>query len=876
MLQQVFNISNYVLNPFALPVLTVALLSLFVSIKVLIQEEFKVSIGFFLLGTSFVIWFTSHFFLYSTIDERVALWWGRAAYVGIPFISSAFYHFTVSILDAQAQYRKSVWTAWVLAAVFAFAIVPTDLIIGGVKHFWWGYYTQYTPLSLFYLLFATSFQTLSLIRLVQAYRGTVQGSVNNQRNRLLLIAFSIASLGYVDYLPKFGIPVYPFGYIPVLICIILIYLVLRHYRLVDITPRFASQAIIDTIKDSLLVLDSEGVVRLVNKAAVQLLGHTKHNLVGKYVSAIFDNKLFFNHVLALSDEGTINNLELSYTHPAGNKYILDLSTSIMKDERDRSLAYVFIARNITNIKQTEAELIQARDELEIRVEERSSDLKKANEQLIQEKIFSDAIIDNLPGIFYICDEEGHLLRWNDNEKEVTGYTQQELMNMNVLQLFDQDREAILCKMAEVFEAGQAALEASLVTKSGMQVPFYLSGFCMEVKDKRYLVGVGINISERNRLEQQLHQSQKMEAVGLLAGGVAHDFNNILSAIVGYASLMDMKMDPHDPLRYNVAQILVSSERAAALTNSLLAFSRKQAVNLRTLNINDVVSGFYKILIRLIGEDIEFNLNLSPDKVLVRADKGQLEQVLMNLVTNARDAMPQGGKLTITTGSTSLHGTRGELRSGPYAIISVSDTGMGIDSEKQKHIFEPFYTTKEVGKGTGLGLAIVYGIITKHDGTVMLDSEPGRGTTFTVYLPEEQTMISADEADAQELHLAGHETVLLIEDDASVRKITRAILEEYGYSVLEASNGDEAIDVFRKNPNTIHIVLCDLIMPKKNGKETYNDLVKIRPDIKTIFVSGYTSDILAQRGLDASGLHFISKPFDPSKLLTKVRAVLNSP
>jgi len=763
-----------------------------------------------------------------------------------------------------------------LSALFAYVIVKTDLIIGGVKHFWWGYYAQYTPLSMLYLLFAVGFQGLSLLRLFQAYQRTAPGSTSNLRNKSLLIAFSIASIGYVDYLPKFDISVYPFGYIPVLAFIILVHRVIRHYRLVDITPRFASQTIIDMMRDSLLVLDAESVIRLVNKATVQLLGYPEQELVGRHISVIFNNSLFLDHIVTIVDEGKIENLELTYAHPNGLAYVLDLSTSIMKDERDRSLAYVFIARDITSIKQTETELIRARDELELRVEERSSDLRKANEQLIQEKAFSDTIIDGLPGIFYICDEGGRLVRWNNNEKEVTGYSQQELLQMNVLQLFHHDRESVAGKMAEVFEAGQSAVEASLVTKSGMSVPFYLTGFRMVVKDKRYLVGVGINISERNRLEQQLNQSQKMEAVGVLAGGVAHDFNNILSAIVGYATLLNMKMGPDDSLRHNVDQILLSADRAAALTQSLLAFSRKQLINLQTLNVNNIISGFYEILVRLIGEDIEVNLSLAPGKVLVKADKGQLEQVLMNLATNARDAMPKGGKLSITTETAVLYKDRGEIKCGSYAVISVSDTGTGMDRETLEHIFEPFYTTKEVGKGTGLGLAIIYGIVKKHDGVITVHSEPDRGTTFNIYRPLEQSMIREDKAEDQALMLQGTETVLLVEDDAPVRRVTKAILEEYGYGVLEAVDGDDAIQVFRENHDKIRLVLCDLIMPKKNGNETHDDLMKIRPDIKTIFASGYTADILAQKGLQEDDLHFISKPFNPTKLLVKMRAVLNTP
>ena len=663
--------------------------------------------------------------------------------------------------------------------------------------------------------------------------------------------------------------------IPLLLAIILVNRVTRRDRPDVITPRYASQAIIDTMNDSLLVLDADGIIRLVNNATTQLLGRTEPVLLGKHVSMIFGNTLFFDHILALGKNGAVKNLEVPYEHPDGSTRALDLSASIMKDEQEKFSAYVFIARDITSIKQTEAQLISVRDELEVRVQERSLALLQANEQLIREKTFSDTIIDSLPGIFYICDEEGMLVRWNNNEKEVTGYAAQELLQMSVLTLFQNDRALVAEKMREVFETGQAAAEACLVTKSGMSVPFYFTGFRMMDKDKRYVVGVGINISERNRLMQQLHQSQKMEAIGVLAGGVAHDFNNILSAIIGYATLVHMKMDPESPLRHHVDQILLSADRAAAVTQSLLAFSRKQVIILQTLNVNDVISAFHKMLARLIGEDITFHLDLALEKLPVKADKGQLEQVLMNLATNARDAMPTGGKLVIATKAANLSEDLGEITKGAYAIITVSDTGMGMDSATQEHIFEPFYTTKDVGKGTGLGLAIVYGILKKHHGFITVNSEPGMGTAYDIYLPlqhdDRSTVRVPRNGDHAEL-LRGTETILLVEDDLPVRQMTKYFLESCGYLVLEAVDGDDAIATCRAYPDKIHLVLCDLIMPNKNGKETHEALIRLRPDIKTIFISGYSADILAQKGINDESVHFISKPVEPTALLKKIKAV----
>jgi PAS domain S-box-containing protein len=501
--------------------------------------------------------------------------------------------------------------------------------------------------------------------------------------------------------------------------------------------------------------------------------------------------------------------------------------------------------------------------------------KRIEQALLHEKVFSDAVIDSLPGVLYICDEEGRLLRWNNNEKETTGYSMAELSKMNVLKLFHKDRHLVETKIHEVLESGRTSLEASIITKSGSPIPFFLTGCRMVLDGKRYIVGIGIDISERKKLEDQLHQAQKLEAIGALAGGIAHDFNNILSAIIGYASILQMKLKPDDELRHHVEQILASSERAAELTRGLLAFTRKQPIELKPVNINEMILGFQKILTRLIGEDIDFRVVTAPGNLIVESDKGQLEQVMMNLIMNARDAMPRGGKLIVTTDRMTRTDNYGEIPSGPYAVITVTDTGCGMDKTTQEHIFEPFFTTKVEGKGTGLGLAIVYGVIKKHNGFIHVYSEQGMGTTFRIYLP----LISCfeQESDLKERAplLYGTETVLLIEDDSNMRRVTKDILEEFGYTVLEAVDGEDAVRVFRKNKSRVQIVLCDLIMPKMNGQETYEELIKIRCDIKAIFMSGYTADIISQKGILEKEMNFISKPMNLTDLLNKIRNVLDS-
>jgi PAS domain S-box-containing protein len=388
-----------------------------------------------------------------------------------------------------------------------------------------------------------------------------------------------------------------------------------------------------------------------------------------------------------------------------------------------------------------------------------------------------------------------------------------------------------------------------------------------------------DITEKKRLEAQLRQAQKMEAVGLLAGGVAHDFNNILTAIVGYGNLIKMKMKEDDPLKHNVTQILASVERGANLTHSLLAFSRKQVMNPRPVNFNAIVESVYKLLKRLIGEDIELQTLLTDKDVTVMADSGQIEQVLMNLATNARDAMPGGGRLTIETERVEYDEayvtSHGFGVPGAYVQISVTDTGTGMDEVTRAKLFEPFFSTKEVGKGTGLGLAMIYGIIKQHSGYINVYSEPGEGTTFKIYLPVIKEKVEEIKEAAVTPSVGGTETILIAEDDEAARELTKTVLREFGYAVIEAKNGADAVEKFMANRDRIQLLILDVIMPIKSGPEAFSEIKKAAPDTKVIFISGYTMDAVhKKRLLVEEDTNFVSKPFSPQVILQKIREVLD--
>ncbi|MRR54053.1 MAG: response regulator [Deltaproteobacteria bacterium] len=382
---------------------------------------------------------------------------------------------------------------------------------------------------------------------------------------------------------------------------------------------------------------------------------------------------------------------------------------------------------------------------------------------------------------------------------------------------------------------------------------------------------------RKQLEQQLLHAQKMESIGLLAGGVAHDFNNLLSGISGFAQIIQDSTPANDDLQENVGQILAGAERAAELVRSLLAFSRKQIMNRKLVHIDSIIASAVKFICRVIGEDIEIRAVFSAKKLPVMADFCQIEQVLMNLATNARDAMPQGGCLTISTmevavkqGSEALYDLP---QPGKYARVTCRDTGAGIDQEAMERIFEPFYTTKEVGKGTGLGLSIIYGIIKQHEGSILVSSEPGKGTSFDIYLPLSDGQVVRDEMIITAPVAGGTETLLIAEDEEIVRFFLKKILEKAGYKVIVAADGEEAMARFRERDD-FSLVLSDVVMPRKNGNELLAEMRKVNPGIKVLFISGYTADIIQKSGIVDEHVAFITKPISRNNLLQKIREVLD--
>ncbi len=386
-------------------------------------------------------------------------------------------------------------------------------------------------------------------------------------------------------------------------------------------------------------------------------------------------------------------------------------------------------------------------------------------------------------------------------------------------------------------------------------------------------------AEKEDLEEKLRHSQKMEAIGTLAGGVAHDFNNILMAINGYGILLQIELEEGGKLWTYADQIVKAGDRAANLTHRLLAFTRKQIIAPRPIIIDETITNIKKMLERLITEDVELKLRLAASDAVVVVDPGQLDQVLINLVANARDAMPHGGQIVIATGMVLLEEDfvkrHDQDKAGDYVLITVSDSGTGMTENVMKRIFDPFFTTKEVGKGTGLGLSMVYGIVKQHNGIIEVDSETGKGSSFRIYFPLFKPAVREEQINAPVFLPGKKETILVAEDDEAVMGLLRGLLENNGYNVVAAENGEDAISQFRSHQDRIRLLLLDVIMPRKNGKEVYNEIASIKPGIKALFISGYTSDVIDLKGAMQEGINLISKPVQPDVLLAKLRETLEA-
>ena len=505
------------------------------------------------------------------------------------------------------------------------------------------------------------------------------------------------------------------------------------------------------------------------------------------------------------------------------------------------------------------------------------DRKRGEERLKDSETRYRLLFESNPEAMWVYDPETlRFLAVNEAAVRHYGYSREEFLALTIRDIRPpEEHERLEAALKDAATGATTHVDARHRKKDGTVIQVEVSADSIEFGGRPARLVLAKDVTGRRRLEEQLRQAQKMEAVGQLAGGVAHDFNNLLTAILGYCQLLLQQLPPDAPAREDVFEIRRAGERAASLTQQLLAFSRKQVLQAQVLDVNVVVADMEKMLRRVIGEDIDFVTVLRHGVGRVKADPGQLEQVIINLAVNSRDAMPQGGRLTIETTNAVVDeaGGPGQVP-GRYVLISITDTGTGMDAETKSHLFEPFFTTKPVGKGTGLGLATVYGIVKQFGGYIWVDSEPQRGTTFRIYLPEVQEPAQQPGAVAASVSGNGSETVLLVEDEAMVRTLARKALESHGYRVLEAGAAAAALELSERHVGPNNVLLTDVVMPGMSGRELAHRLLQGRGTLRVLYMSGYTDDAVLRHGVLEEGMAYLQKPFTPDQLARKVREVLD--
>jgi PAS domain S-box-containing protein len=513
-----------------------------------------------------------------------------------------------------------------------------------------------------------------------------------------------------------------------------------------------------------------------------------------------------------------------------------------------------------------------------------SERKKAEEAMrASEERFAKAFRASPIPMSIVTYKEGRYIDVNESFLRNSGYAREEIIGRTTTEVGIYANPGERDHLRQILEQQGSIhnIEVRRRVKSGEVRIALTSSELISLDGEQCILTTTNDITEYKRLEEQFLQAQKMEAVGRLAGGVAHDFNNLLTAIMGYSQMLQSGLNKGDPMRWQIEEIEKAGRRAAALTSQLLAFSRKQILQLKVLNINDVITDIGKMLQRLIGEDIELRTNLDTSLGQIKADPGQIEQIIVNLAVNSRDAMPRGGKLTIETHNVHLDESYAsqhvDVQPGSYVMLAMSDTGAGMDKEVQANIFEPFFTTKEKGKGTGLGLSTVYGIVKQSSGHIWVYSEPGRGTTFKLYLPMvEEPPEVREKPVAPSESLRGHETILVVEDDEVVRKLACDILQMNGYTVLDAADATDALVKYKQHEGVIDLMITDVVMPHFSGRELVGHLMPLQPEMKILYMSGYADDAIVHHGVLDAGTAFLQKPFTPDALARKVREVLDAP
>jgi PAS domain S-box-containing protein len=639
-----------------------------------------------------------------------------------------------------------------------------------------------------------------------------------------------------------------------------------------------SNDLLETLPDAIVAVDQTGTIVQVNSQTQELFGYGRDELMGQKIEMLVPDRYRRQHQHHRKNFAEVPktrrmgaDLDLYGRRHNGSEFPVEISLSPLST--DKGTFVLSAIRDISDRKRMAEELRRANEELH----------RKTAEQLGEYRARLASIIDSSEDAILSKDLNGLITSWNRGAEHIYGYTHEEAVGKHMSLLTPGDRTDEIPEILRKIERGETVEhhESVRVTKDGRQLNVSISVSPLrDATDK--VVGASViarDITAQKRSEGQLRQAQKMEAIGRLAGGVAHDFNNILGIINACTEFLRDRIDPAAEPSLYVENIKKASDRGRALTKQLLAFSRTSAIQPRVLDLNERLRDISKLLRPLLGDDVEILIVPKSASAVVEADPGQLDQIVVNLAVNARDAMPRGGKFILETGLVKLDEDFAEqhqaMAAGKYILLTVSDTGTGMDETTRSRIFEPFFTTKGTGKGTGLGLATVYGIVKQSAGHILVYSEPGHGTTFKIYLPSAEHKIGIGSGTEVETVRPKRRaaTILLVEDDEIMRSLTRQLLQEHGYTVVEADDGKSALEWAESHPDPFDLLLTDVVMRRMSGPELVERLHPSRPDLKVVYMSGYTGELIAEREMVKRGITLLEKPFTRTALLNTIHATL---